>query len=53
MILGGCGTTLEELTVCFLHSPMEGIYISPSYTQDDTIHQKSTCNEPRGLLYDQ
>ena len=39
MILGGCGTTLEELTGLFSVFANDGNYISPSYTQNDTSHQ--------------
>jgi len=40
MILGGCGATLEELTGLFSAFANDGIYIAPSYTQDDTIGAK-------------
>ena len=36
MILGGCGATLEELTGLFSAFANDGIYVSPSYTQNDT-----------------
>ena len=36
MILGGCGATLEELTGLFSAFANDGVYISPSYTQNDT-----------------
>ncbi len=36
MILGGCGTTLEELTTLFSVFANDGKYISPAYTQNDT-----------------
>jgi len=36
MILGGCGATLEELTGLFSAFANDGIYIAPSYTQNDT-----------------
>jgi len=36
MILGGCGATLEELTGLFSAFANDGIYITPSYTQNDT-----------------
>ena len=42
MILGGCGTTLEELTGLFSSFANEGVYISPAYTQDDTLHKRVT-----------
>src|SRR6185503_21034352 len=34
LILGGCGTTLEELTGLFSSFANEGKYITPRYTQD-------------------
>lgn len=40
MILGGCGATLEELTGLFSVFANEGVYISPSYTQNDTSFVK-------------
>lgn len=36
MILGGCGTTLEELTGLFSAFANDGIFVSPIYRQDDT-----------------
>ena len=36
MILGGCGTTLEELTTLFSVFANDGRYISPAYIQNDT-----------------
>jgi penicillin-binding protein 1C len=36
MILGGCGATLEELTGLFSAFANQGIYVAPSYTQNDT-----------------
>ena len=36
MILGGCGATLEELTGLFSAFANDGIYITPSYTRNDT-----------------
>ena len=38
MILGGCGTTLEELTGMFSLFANNGDYVSPAYVQADT-HQ--------------
>jgi penicillin-binding protein 1C len=35
MILGGCGTTLEELTGLFSSFANEGVYIPPSYFRSD------------------
>lgn len=46
MILGGCGTTLEELTGLFSAFANEGVYISPSITQNDTLHQKLNVISP-------
>lgn len=40
LILGGCGTTLEELTSLFAAFANNGTYISPSFTQTDTILNK-------------
>lgn len=37
MILGGCGTSLEELTGLFASFANEGVYFSPAYLQSDTI----------------
>ncbi len=36
MILGGCGTTLEELTSLFAAFARNGRYIAPSFTMSDT-----------------
>jgi penicillin-binding protein 1C len=46
MILGGCGTTLEELTGLFAAFANNGVYISPSYLQGDTTRQKKTVISP-------
>lgn len=46
MILGGCGTTLEELTGLFSSFANNGNYISPSYTQSDTNHHKVNVISP-------
>ena len=35
MILGGCGASLEELTGLYAALANDGIYIRPSYTQND------------------
>jgi penicillin-binding protein 1C len=40
MILGGCGTSLEELTGLFSSFANNGTYISPSYSMNDTIHKR-------------
>ncbi|HNA95678.1 MAG TPA: penicillin-binding transpeptidase domain-containing protein, partial [Chitinophagaceae bacterium] len=37
MILGGCGTSLEELTALFTSFANEGMYFSPSFLQSDTV----------------
>jgi len=41
MILGGCGTTLEELTGLFSAFANDGVYIAPSFTQTDSSYQKT------------
>ncbi len=46
MILGGCGTSLEELTGLFSSFANNGIYISPSIVQSDTILRKTTVISP-------
>ena len=46
LILGGCGTTLEELTGLFSSFANEGIYLSPSYTQDDTMRREVMVMSP-------
>ena len=46
LILGGCGTTLEELTGLFSSFANNGILISPSYTQDDTAQNKIAVISP-------
>ncbi len=40
MILGGCGTSLEELTGLFSAFANNGTYISPSYSMNDTLHKR-------------
>lgn len=37
MILGGCGTTLEELTGLFSSFANEGKFIQPSYSHEDSL----------------
>ena len=44
MILGGCGTSLEELTGLFSAFASDGVFISPSYLQGDSIRQKITVS---------
>jgi len=46
LILGGCGTTLEELTGLFSSFANNGVYISPSFTQNDTAQRKMTVISP-------
>jgi penicillin-binding protein 1C len=46
MILGGCGTTLEELTGLFSAFAYDGIYIQPSFLQTDSSNQKVTLVSP-------
>ena len=41
MILGGCGTTLEELTGLFGAFANNGIYTPPSFLQTDSFRQKT------------
>jgi penicillin-binding protein 1C len=40
MILGGCGTTLEELTGLFSAFANEGIYIKPEYVRSSGVDDK-------------
>ncbi|MGZ8552178.1 MAG: penicillin-binding protein 1C [Chitinophagaceae bacterium] len=46
MILGGCGTTLEELTGLFAAFANDGIYTTPSFLQTDTIKKRTTVISP-------
>lgn len=46
LILGGCGTTLEELTGLFSAFANDGVYITPSFTQNDTILHKVNVISP-------
>ncbi|MEO5947235.1 MAG: penicillin-binding protein 1C [Chitinophagaceae bacterium] len=46
LILGGCGTTLEELTGLFSSFANEGNYYSPSFIQSDTMHNKVKVVSP-------
>jgi penicillin-binding protein 1C len=46
MILGGCGTTLEELTGLFSAFANDGLYVSPAYTQADTNGKRVTVISP-------
>jgi penicillin-binding protein 1C len=40
LILGGCGTTLEELTGLFSVFAHDGVFIHPLYTQSDSSFKK-------------
>ena len=40
MILGGCGTSLEELTGLFAAFANEGVYYKPVFLQNDTVYNK-------------
>lgn len=46
LILGGCGTTLEELTGLFSSFANDGYFFSPSFTQIDTVHNKVKVVSP-------
>ncbi|MEI9911154.1 MAG: penicillin-binding protein 1C [Bacteroidota bacterium] len=46
MILGGCGTTLEEMAGLFSSFANNGKYIPPSYTQSDTSYQSIQVISP-------
>ncbi|MCZ2460248.1 MAG: penicillin-binding protein 1C [Chitinophagales bacterium] len=46
LILGGCGATLEELTGLFSSFANNGTFISPAYTQDDTLSIKKNIISP-------
>jgi penicillin-binding protein 1C len=46
LILGGCGTTLEELTGLFAAFANNGIYAPPSFLQADSFKQKTTVISP-------
>src|SRR5436190_1025159 len=46
MILGGCGTTLEELTSLFSVFANDGMYISPAFIQSDTFFSKKELISP-------
>jgi len=46
MILGGCGTTLEELTALFSSFANNGKYIPPAYLQGDTNYHSSEVISP-------
>jgi len=46
LILGGCGTTLEELTGLFSAFANDGIYFAPSFIQSDSIYNKVNVISP-------
>ena len=46
MILGGCGTTLEELTGLFAAFANNGIYTPPSFLQAASVKQRTTIISP-------
>jgi penicillin-binding protein 1C len=50
MILGGCGTTLEELTGLFSSFATGGVYYSPSYSDKDTVHKRVNVVSPEATF---
>ncbi|HEV7779775.1 MAG TPA: penicillin-binding protein 1C [Chitinophagaceae bacterium] len=46
LILGGCGTTLEELTSLFSSFANDGVYNSAVFTQDAVSHNKTRVISP-------
>jgi len=46
MILGGCGTTLEEMTGLFSAFANHGVYITPLFTQQDTLQSRTNVISP-------
>lgn len=46
MILGGCGTTLEELAGLFSSFANEGKFVAPSYSQADTLQSSIQVISP-------
>ncbi len=46
LILGGCGTSLEQLTSLFSSFANEGVYHSPSFTQEKTLSGKTQLVSP-------
>ncbi len=46
LILGGCGTTLEELTSLFSSFANDGVYYPAVFTQDATAHNKTRVISP-------
>ena len=41
MVLGGCGTTLEELTGLFSAFANDGLYVQPLFLQSDSLPKKT------------
>lgn len=50
MILGGCGTTLEELTGLFSSFANNGNFIRPTFLQTDTIHERNQIVSPESTF---
>ncbi len=50
MILGGCGTTLEELTGLFSSFANEGVFIQPKFLQNDTVNQRAKILSPGAVF---
>ena len=46
MVLGGCGTTLEEMTGLFSVFANNGDFISPSYVQQDSGYRRTNILSP-------
>lgn len=46
LILGGCGTTLEELTGLFSSFANDGKYFSPAFEQKDSVQSGKTVLSP-------
>jgi penicillin-binding protein 1C len=46
LILGGCGTTLEELTGLFSVFANNGTYLAPTFLQDEVTHRRSHIISP-------
>jgi penicillin-binding protein 1C len=50
MILGGCGTTLEELTGLFSSFANNGKFIRPAFVQSDTIQERNQIISPESAF---
>jgi penicillin-binding protein 1C len=51
MILGGCGVTLEELTVAYAAFPNGGLYAPPRYFNDtSTVHRTHVFSEAAAFM---